>query len=429
MEIPGLTFVPLTVQRDEDGWFAEAWNEARMSVLGLRHFRPVQHNVRHFHRSGITRGLYAEPWDRLITVVRGRAFGAWVDLRPGESYGAVVTAELDADTAVFVPRGVANSVQILEDDTTLTTLLDQHWTPEARARYSTVNLFDPALDIPWPIPERRATVSPDDAANPMLADAVPFRVAGRREQPAVDAQRGARGTDPGPVGDGGDADGSFGSGGSGRSGGSSGSGDAQRGFGRWADAAPRREEADSPAAPSSPRRRAYKVLFVCTANICRSAYADVAANAVAPAGVQFSSAGTRALVGEGIDPPMAQELKVDGEPGAHRARQVTRDLVEDADLILTMAGEHRRYLLDEWPAAGRKTYVIGHASRVLAELPGDVTLEGLAGHLWSNRTVQEGDEVRDPYRRGQEAASVAAREIDGHLSVVVGVLETLVSRR
>ena len=174
---------------------------------------------------------------------------------------------------------------------------------------------------------------------------------------------------------------------------------------------------------------ALNVLFVCTANICRSAYADVAANAVAPAGVQFSSAGTRALVGEGIDPPMAQELKVDGDPGAHRARQVTRDLVEDADLILTMAGEHRRYLLDEWPAVGRKTYVIGHAARVLAELPEGVTLEGLAGHLWRNRTVQEGDEVRDPYRRGQEAASVAAREIDGHLSVVVGVLGTLVSRR
>lgn len=126
---------------------------------------------------------------------------------------------------------------------------------------------------------------------------------------------------------------------------------------------------------------------------------------------------------------MARELEFDAETGAHRARQVTRDLVEDADLILTMAAEHRRYLLDEWPKVGRKTYVIGHAARVLAELPEGVTLEGLTGHLWNNRTVREGDEVRDPYRRGQEAARVAAQEIDRHLSVVVGVLGSLVSRR
>lgn len=414
MEIPGLTFVPLTVQRDEDGWFAESWHAARMAELGLGDFRPVQHNVRHFDRSGVTRGLYAEPWDRLITVVRGQAFGAWVDLRPGETYGVVVAAELGAGTAVLVPAGVANGVQILEDDTTISTLLNQHWTPNARARYSTVNLFDPALDIPWPIPERRAIVSPEDAANPLLADAAPAPTVGRRVESEVQRRGTARWeqADEDP-----DQDGSDGS-----------PDDAPGAFGRPADV-PRREVADSPVTPASPRRRACKVLFVCTANICRSAYADVAANAVAPGGLQFSSAGTRALVGEGIDPPMAQELRVPGDPGAHRARQVTRDLVEDADLILTMAGEHRRYILDEWPAVGRKTYVIGHASRVLAGLPAEVPLDGVAGYLWNNRTVHDGDEVRDPYRRGQEAAEAAARQIDGHLGIILGVLGGLASRR
>lgn len=414
MEISGLTFLPLTVHRDEAGWFAEAWHEARTGALGLGDFRPVQHNLRHFHSSGLTRGLYAKPWDRLITVVRGRAFGAWVDLRPGETYGQVATVELGAGASILVPRGVATGVQVLEDDTTLSTLLNQHWTPEARLQYSTVNLFDPALGIAWPIPERLATVSPDDAARPLLADAVPFPEMGRREVLTVDARLATQATDPGPEADCGEA---------------ATTGDGQTKLGRSAIVTPPEAEADSPDAHASIRRRAYKVLFVCTANICRSAYADVAANAVAPAGVQFASAGTRALVGEGIDPPMARELEFDAETGAHRARQVTRDLVEDADLILTMAAEHRRYLLDEWPKVGRKTYVIGHAARVLAELPEGVTLEGLTGHLWNNRTVREGDEVRDPYRRGQEAASVAAREIDRHLSVVVGVLGSLVSRR
>lgn len=139
----------------------------------------------------------------------------------------------------------------------------------------------------------------------------------------------------------------------------------------------------------------------------------------------FVSAGTRALVGEGIDPPMAAELGGRGEPDAHRARQLTRSLVEEADLILAMAAEHRRYILDEWPPLGRKAFVIGHAARVLSELPAEVTLDSVVEHLWRHRTSEEGDEVADPYRRGSEAAGVAARQIDGYLGVIVGALSRL----
>ncbi|TRY16462.1 low molecular weight phosphatase family protein, partial [Tessaracoccus rhinocerotis] len=75
------------------------------------------------------------------------------------------------------------------------------------------------------------------------------------------------------------------------------------------------------------------MLFVCTANICRSAYADVVARSAGVPGVEFSSAGTRALVDQAIDPPRAANVRA-GDPTAHRARQLTRDLVSEADLIL-----------------------------------------------------------------------------------------------
>ena len=164
------------------------------------------------------------------------------------------------------------------------------------------------------------------------------------------------------------------------------------------------------------------LLLVCTANICRSAYADAAAKAAAPEGLEFSSAGVRALVGMGIDPPMGDQLAVPGAGDAHRARQLTRRMLEEADLILTMAGEHRRYILDEWPAMGRKVYVIGHAARVLRDLPAEVSRQGVTDHLWNNRTVQDGDEVADPYRRGAEAAKVAAGQIDEYVAVIVAAL-------
>ena len=60
-----------------------------------------------------TRGLHAEPWDKLISLAHGRIFGAWVDLRPGAGFGTVFTLELGPETAVFVPRGVANGYQAL----------------------------------------------------------------------------------------------------------------------------------------------------------------------------------------------------------------------------------------------------------------------------------------------------------------------------
>nr|WP_255422181.1 hypothetical protein [Tessaracoccus sp. MC1627] len=184
-------------------------------------------------------------------------------------------------------------------------------------------------------------------------------------------------------------------------------------------------EAGAEPAAALRRARTYTVLFVCTANICRSAYADVAARSSAPEGIAFVSAGTRALVGEGMDPPMAAELKGRGEPEAHLARQLTRSMVEEADLILTMAPEHRRYILDEWPTLGRKAFVIGHASRVVAELPKDLRLDGVVDYLWHHRTSEAGDEVADPYRRGEQAAEVAARSIDAHLDVIVGALSRL----
>src|SRR3546814_8756687 len=51
----------------------------------------LQVNVTETHRGGL-RGLHAEDMDKLVAVVAGEAFGAYVDLRSGSAtYGVVVT--------------------------------------------------------------------------------------------------------------------------------------------------------------------------------------------------------------------------------------------------------------------------------------------------------------------------------------------------
>ena len=72
-------------------------------------------------------------------------------------------------------RGVATGHQVLEDDSTFTYLMEQHWTPEGRGRASTVDLFDPALGIEWPIGREHAIVAHRDTLNPPLAHAEPMR--------------------------------------------------------------------------------------------------------------------------------------------------------------------------------------------------------------------------------------------------------------
>ena len=171
--IGGLKVVDLAVHGDSRGWFKENWQRAKMCALGIPDLRVVQNNISYNDSRGVTRGIHAEPWDKFISVARGSVFGAWVDLREGsETFGKVYTTVLDPSKAIYVPRGVGNSFQALEDGTAYTYLVDAHWSLELKKTYTFVNLADPELAIEWPIPLEEATVSEAELNHPMLADVV-----------------------------------------------------------------------------------------------------------------------------------------------------------------------------------------------------------------------------------------------------------------
>ena len=172
--IPGMVLVDLPVHGDNRGWFKENWQREKMVALGLPDFGPVQNNISFNDKRGATRGIHAEPWDKYVSVATGRIFGAWVDLREGESFGTVFTAELGPDTAIFVPRGVGNSYQTLEDNTAYVYLVNDHWSAEAQSEYTFLNLEDESAAIQWPIPLAEAERSEKDLAHPRLADVRPM---------------------------------------------------------------------------------------------------------------------------------------------------------------------------------------------------------------------------------------------------------------
>ncbi len=176
--IPGLLVVRLPVHGDSRGWFKENWQREKMVALGLPDFEPVQNNMSFNDAVGTTRGIHAEPWDKFVSAAQGRFFGAWVDLRDGDTYGTVFTTEVDESVAVFVPRGVGNAYQTLTPNVTYSYLVNDHWSADKIPSYAYVNLADETVAIPWPIPLDQGEVSDKDKAHPRLADAK--RVAPRK---------------------------------------------------------------------------------------------------------------------------------------------------------------------------------------------------------------------------------------------------------
>jgi dTDP-4-dehydrorhamnose reductase/dTDP-4-dehydrorhamnose 3,5-epimerase len=164
--IPGLVVVRLDRRDDSRGFFKENWQRQKMVDLGLPDFGPVQNNVSFNAERGVTRGIHTEPWDKFVSLATGRIFGAWVDMREGETFGATFTLEMDTSVAVFVPRGVGNSYQVLEDATAYTYLVNQHWRPGIT--YPALALDDAACAIDWPIPLTEAIISDKDQNNPSL---------------------------------------------------------------------------------------------------------------------------------------------------------------------------------------------------------------------------------------------------------------------
>ncbi|MDT4845222.1 Low molecular weight protein-tyrosine-phosphatase Ptp [compost metagenome] len=106
------------------------------------------------------------------------------------------------------------------------------------------------------------------------------------------------------------------------------------------------------------------VLVVCIGNICRSPMGEALIAAALPQ-IQVTSAGTGALVGHQADPiarKLMAERGIDIE--AHRARQLTAQMCQQADLILAMDEAQRVHIGQRHPLTRGKLFRLGEVARV-----------------------------------------------------------------
>jgi protein-tyrosine phosphatase len=89
-------------------------------------------------------------------------------------------------------------------------------------------------------------------------------------------------------------------------------------------------------------------------------------NQVLPGGFEVRSAGTRAMVGDPIQPISADIIRTfGGDPEQFAARQLTPKILRGVDLVLTMTSGHRGEVLQLDASLLKRTFTIREFARML----------------------------------------------------------------
>lgn len=186
---------------------------------------------------------------------------------------------------------------------------------------------------------------------------------------------------------------------------------------------------------------AFRVLFVCVGNVCRSPLGERLLRSKLPEGFEVSSAGMYALAGQPMSPRAAAQLEqYGGDPAGFEARQLDSSIALGSDLILVATAELRSQVLAEWPALLRRTFTVREFAALL-DVVGPSTgpssssgtrggsgtldeLRALVAEAQARRSEVRGIDydIPDPFRQSDEAHELAARLMHDAVERIARVL-------
>ena len=145
------------------------------------------------------------------------------------------------------------------------------------------------------------------------------------------------------------------------------------------------------------------ILFVCTGNTCRSSMAEALFKAMLVDldrnidDLVIHSAGIYAEDNQNASPGAIIAMENRGiDLKNHRSRSLTKEMVDDADLVLTMTSSHKSAILNSLPRSEGKVYTL----KEYANLEGNL-------------------DVSDPFGKRMEIYDETAEEIKEALKKVI----------
>lgn len=160
----------------------------------------------------------------------------------------------------------------------------------------------------------------------------------------------------------------------------------------------------------------FRILTVCTANICRSPLMELLLRQQLDTSVyEVGSAGVRGFRTSPMDPDAAkQAVRFGSEPQYFRSRAITSDMVDVSRLILTATRDHRSSVLAIAPLALRRTFTLLEFAQLADEYPSDSLDELITAATRNRSTIKGTIDIGDPYRQGELVhQQVAERILDG----------------
>jgi dTDP-4-dehydrorhamnose 3,5-epimerase len=172
--IAGLFVVQSPEYEDERGFFRESYRLSELRDAVGRDVSFAQGNHSRSER-GVLRGFHAEPWDKLMYVVRGTALCVIADVRPTSPTFGTAESFLLGDRPgvrerIFVSKGLANAFQAISDCDYVNDV-SAEFAPEDRRGFA---WDDPTLSVDWPL--QPPTLSEQDRSLPTLSETFGQRV-------------------------------------------------------------------------------------------------------------------------------------------------------------------------------------------------------------------------------------------------------------
>lgn len=174
--IPKLFYIENTIHTDDRGFFREV---AIISELNTHLDFPFEIKQINHARSkqNVVRGMHAEYWNKLITITSGSAYCVFVDIRPDSStFGKIeymILGESGLKGSLFISKGIANSVCAIEPIVDYLYFVDMAYKDKDVTKDKEFSLFDPYLQIQWPLKKEEMIISERDKNAPNLAELFP----------------------------------------------------------------------------------------------------------------------------------------------------------------------------------------------------------------------------------------------------------------